>query len=359
MKRRDFLGRSLSSLAAASTLASGLGSIQAWAVERSSDVGGTNVVGQDKKIVVFGMDAETIREFQLVTSNVAIVPAERDRAIEQVADADAIFGTISPELFRSDKRLKWVHVYSAGVETYLFPDFINSDVTLTNCKIIQGPEIADHAFAILLTLTRGLYRAIPARTREESTPRDFHPIELRGKTAVIVGVGGIGSQIAQRAQAFDMKVIGVDPKDIPLNPYVSKIVYPDRLDEVLPEADVVFISAPLTPQSEGMIGTKQFEEMKPSAYFIAVSRGKLYNTEALVKALDGGRLAGAGLDVTSPEPLPKGHALWKFENVIITPHIAWSSDQVEVRRIELIKENISRFVKGESLVNVVDKQKGY
>jgi D-2-hydroxyacid dehydrogenase (NADP+) len=316
-------------------------------------------LAQNKKIVVFGVDPDTVREFQSVTSNVTIVPAERDRAIEQVADADAIFGTISPELFRADKRLKWVQVYSAGVETYRFPEFINSDVTLTNCKIIQGPEIADHAFAFLLALTRDLYQVIPARTREEWDLRDFHPIELRDKTAVIVGVGGIGSQIAQRAQAFGMKVIGVDPKDIPLNPYVSKMVYPDRLDEVLPQADVVFISAPLTPQSEGMIGPKQFEEMKPGAYFIAVSRGKLYNTEALVKALDSHRLAGAGLDVTNPEPLPKGHALWKFENVIITPHIAGLSDQVQLRRIELIKGNISRFVKGEPLLNVVDKQKGY
>jgi phosphoglycerate dehydrogenase-like enzyme len=295
------------------------------------------VLAQNKKIVVFGMDADAIREFQSAASNVTVVPADRDRAVEQVADADAIFGTISPELFRAGKKLKWVQISSAGVETYRFPEFINSDVALTNCKIIQGPNIADHAFALLLALTRDLHLLIPARTREEWDRRDFHPIELRGKTAVIVGVGGIGSQIAQRAQAFGMRVIGVDPKDIPLNPYVSRMVYPDRLDEVLPQADVVFISAPHTPQSEGMIGPKQFEEMKPGAYFIAVSRGKLYNTEAL----------------------PKGHALWKFENVIITPHIAGVSDQVQSRRIELIKENIARFVKGEPLLNVVDKQKGY
>jgi hypothetical protein len=147
-------------------------------------------------------------------------------------------------------------------------------------------------------------------------------LELRGKTAVIIGVGGIGSQIAQRAHGFGMTVIGVDPKDIPLNPDISRVVSPDRVDTVLPLADVVFISAPHTPQSEGMIGPKQFELMKKGAYFIAVSRGKLYNTDALVKALDERRLAGAGLDVTNPEPLPKGHALWKFENVIITPHIA-------------------------------------
>jgi phosphoglycerate dehydrogenase-like enzyme len=325
---------------------------------------------QTKKIVVFDGDPDTVRDFQSLTSNIlrefqsakssiTIVPAEPGRAIEQVADADAILGTISPELFRAGKRLKWVQVYSAGVEKYRFPEFINSDVTLTNCKIIQGPEIADHAFGFLLALTRDLYRVIPTRTREEWEPDNFHPIELRGKTAVIVGVGGIGSQIARRAQAFGMNVIGVDPKDFPLDQYVSKMVYPDQLDEVLPQADVAFISAPHTPQSEGMIGPKQFEEMKLGAYFIAVSRGKLYNTEALVKALDSGQLAGAGLDVTDPEPLPKGHALWKFQNVIITPHIATLSDQLDLRRMALIKENIARFVKGEPQLNVVDKQKGY
>src|SRR5205823_14277114 len=163
-------------------------------------------------------------------------------------------------------------------------------------------------------LTRDLYQIIPNRNKEEWARDRYHPIELRGKTAVIIGVGGIGSPIAQRAHAFGMTVIGVDPKEIPLNPYVSKMVFPDRLDSVLPMADVVFISAPHTPQSEGMMGPKQFELLKKGTYFIAVSRGKLYNTEALVKALDSRRLAGAGLDVTNPEPLPKGHALWKFEN---------------------------------------------
>jgi phosphoglycerate dehydrogenase-like enzyme len=245
------------------------------------------------------------------------------------------------------------------VETYRFPDFINSDVILTNCKIIQGPEIADHALALLLALTRDLNKIIPTRSKEEWAKASYHPLELRGKTAVIIGVGGIGQQIAQRASAFGMKVIGVDPKDIPLNPYVSKAVYPDKLDSVLPQADVVFISAPHTPQSEGMMGAKQFELMKKGAYFIAVSRGKLYNTDALVKALDERRIAGAGMDVTNPEPLPKGHALWKFDNVIITPHIAGQSDGINDRRMELIKENIARFLKGEPMLNVVDKIKGY
>ena len=315
--------------------------------------------GQTRKIVVTDMSPAEVRELQAVSPQARVVLADRARLLAEVADADAIFGTISPPLFHAAKKLQWVQVFSAGVETYRFPEFVSSPVTLTNCKIIQGPNIADHALALLLALTRDLNKVIPARTSEEWPRGRYNPIELRGKTAVVIGVGGIGAQIAQRAHAFGMTVIGVDPKDIPLNPYVSRMIYPDQLDSVLPEADVVFVSAPHTPQSEGMMGPRQFELMKTGAYFIAVSRGKLYNTEALVKALDSRRLAGAGLDVTNPEPLPKGHPLWRFENVIITPHIAGQSDNVQARRMALLKANIARFVKGQPLLNVVDKQKGY
>jgi D-2-hydroxyacid dehydrogenase (NADP+) len=319
----------------------------------------TGALAQNKKIVVTGMTPAAIKEMQGVASNVTIVATDQAKLAEQVADADAIFGTINPELFRSAKKLKWVQVYSAGVENYRFPEFLKSDVTLTNCKILQGPNIADHAFALLLALTRDLYRIIPNRTKEEWTRGQHSPIELRGKTAVIVGLGGIGMQIAQRAHAFDMKVIGVDPKDIPLSYWISKQVPPDRLDSVLPEADVVFLAAPHTPQTEGLMSAKQFDLMKKNSYFIAVSRGKLYSSEALLSALESKHLAGAGLDVTNPEPLPKGHPLWKCENVIITPHIAGTSDNVQTRRMAVLKENIARFSKGEPLVNVVDKQKGY
>ena len=316
-------------------------------------------LAETRKIVVVGMPPEAIAELQSGSAEARIVPADETSLLGEAADADAILGAINPAVLDAAHQLKWVQVYSAGVENYLFPEFQASDVVLTNCKILMGPEIADHAFALLLALTRELNRIIPARTSEEWQRGGFHPVELRGKTAVIVGVGGIGSQIAQRAQAFGMTVIGVDPKDMPLNPYVSRMVYPEQIDTVLPLADVVFISAPHTPKSEGMIGPHQFELMKKGAYFIAVSRGKVYNTDALVKALDSRRLAGAGLDVTNPEPLPKGHALWKFDNVVITPHIAGQSDNVNARQMELFKENIAHFVKGQPLVNVVDKQKGY
>jgi len=154
-------------------------------------------------------------------------------------------------------------------------------------------------------------------------------------------------------------VVGVDPEDKPLSPFLTRVVKPDQLDEVLPPADVVFVSAPDTPVSRKMMGARQFELMKPHSYFVAVSRGRLYDLDALVKALDSKRLDGAGVDVTDPEPLPVGHPLWKFDNVIITPHIAGRSDRDQGRMVDTIKENIRRFVEDKPLLNVVDKQKGY
>ena len=156
-----------------------------------------------------------------------------------------------------------------------------------------------------------------------------------------------------------MNVVGVDPEDIAYLPYVDKIVKPDMLDEVIGDADVIFMAVPHTPASHRMIGPSQFEAMKKGAYFIAVSRGGTYDLDSLVKALDSQRLAGAGVDVTDPEPLPKGHALWKMDNVIITPHIAGRSDMDGGRMRGIVKSNISRFAEGLRLYNVVDKQKGY
>jgi phosphoglycerate dehydrogenase-like enzyme len=311
------------------------------------------------KIVVTDARPAEIQQIREAAPGATIVAGEDATLTKQVADADAIIGEINPELFHAAKKLRWVQVHSAGVERYVFPEFADSAVVLTNCKILQGPNIADHAMSLLLALTRQLHLAIPDRVKEEWERREYSPIELRGKTAVIIGVGGIGMQIAQRAHAFDMKVIGVDPKDVPLNYFVSRVVPPDRLEAVLPEADVVFMAAPLTSQSQGMMASRQFGLMKKGSYFVAVSRGRTYDSDALLQALKTGGLAGAGLDVTNPEPLPKGHPLWKLENVIITPHIAGQSDGVETRRMALIVENVTRFVRGEPLLNVVDKKKGY
>lgn len=309
---------------------------------------------QQKTVLAPGMSPERIREIERDAPGIKIITSR-----DQIASADAVIGGISPEAFAKAKNLKWVHITSAGVEKGLFPELIQSDVIVTNAKNVYGPQIADHAFAFLLALTRKLNVTIPKQKLEDWPAGRDGMFELDGKTAVIIGVGGIGSNIAQRAHGFGMKVIGVDPRDVPRSNFVQKVVPPDQLDSVLPEADVLFISAPHTKKSEGMMGPRQFELMKKGSYFIAVSRGKIYSHDGLVKALDSRRLAGAGLDVTDPEPLPKGDPLWKFDNVVITPHTAGGSDNLAMRLNTLVKENIRRFGAGQPLLNVVNKEEGY
>ncbi len=310
--------------------------------------------------VIANLSPDMVQELAKTAPNVRIVPARGSALETEIVDADALIGIpLTPSLFKRATKLKWLHISSAGVEHGLFPELTNSNVVVTNAKNMYGPQIADHAFAFLLALTRRLNVTIPRQQLEEWPRGREGMIELNGKTAVIIGVGGIGSQIAQRANGFGMKVIGVDIRDIPPSTNVQRVVPPDMLDEVLPEADVVFISVPHTPKSEGMMGAHQFELMKRGSYFIAMSRGKIYSHGGLVKALDSGRLAGAGLDVTDPEPLPKGDPLWKFPNVVITPHTSGGSDNLDARLTHLVTENIRRFGAGLPLLNVVDKKAGF
>ncbi len=318
---------------------------------------------QTKKILVANAAPDMLRELETASPRAQVIAVTPDNVMQQIADADAFIGSIRPEQVRAGKKLKWVGVMSAGVESVLHlsggADLRDSDIILTNNQIVQGPEIADHAMAMLLMLSRGLHIFATHRPRELWQPRPYNGIELSGRTGVVIGVGGIGMQIAIRAHAFGMNVIGVDPEDTPYMPFLKRVVKPDQLDEVLPEADVVFVSAPHTPLSHKMMGPRQFDLLKKDSYFIAVSRGGLYDLGALVKALDSKRLAGAGVDVTDPEPLPQGHPLWKFDNVVITPHIAGRSDKDRARMVGTIRENIRRFVDGKPLINVVDKQRGY
>ena len=318
---------------------------------------------QAKKILIVNPEAAFLQDLQSVTPLARIVSVTPQNLVQEIADADAFIGEVTPQQLRAAKKLKWVQTMSAGVERILHlsggNDLRDSNIVLTNNQTVQGPEIADHAMGMLLTLARGIHTFLIHKQQELWQARPYAGIELNGRTAVVIGVGGIGTQIAFRAWAHGMTVIGVDAEDVPYMPITKKIVKPDQLNEVIPEADVVFVAAPHTPMSHKMMGPKQFDLMKKGAYFIAVSRGGLYDLNSLVNALESRQLAGAGVDVTDPEPLPKGHPLWKCENVIITPHIAGRSDKDRARMVGTIKENIRRFVEGKPLINVVDKQKGY
>jgi phosphoglycerate dehydrogenase-like enzyme len=324
---------------------------------------GASAEDREKKILVSSRRADLVEELKKASPLARLVPVTPETVMREISDADAFIGRITPEQVRAGKKLRWVGSMSAGVESVLHlsggTDLRDSDIILTNNQIVQGPEIADHAMGMLLTLSRDIDRFLEDKRHERWQPRPYPGIELNGRTAVILGMGGIGTQIAFRAWAHGMSIVGVDPEDIPYMPIIQRVVKPDQLNDVLPLADVVFMAAPHTPQSDKMMGPRQFRLMKEGAYFIAVSRGRTYDLDALVDAVESGHLAGAGVDVTDPEPLPEGHPLWACENVIITPHIAGRSDKDRERMVGTIKENIRRFVEGKPLINVVDKSRGY
>ena len=184
-------------------------------------------------------------------------------------------------------------------------------------------------------------------------------VHLAGTTLGIIGLGGIGLEVAKRGHAFGMHVVAVDPAPKDQPDYVQRILTPGQLPDLLKASDFVVICVPHTGETEYMIDADAFEKMKSSAFLINIGRGKVVDLEALTVALQKGKIAGAGLDVFETEPLPEGHALWKMEQVMITPHVAGISPVVPERRKDVIVENVRRFVTGERLLNVVDNKRGY
>ena len=288
-------------------------------------------------------------------------PADLLARAEEVHAIEGRYAT--PEFLKKATNLRWVQIQSAGVDRYITVDELieNEAIVLTNFRAIHGPAIADHAMAMLLSQTRNLNYYNEAQQKEKwqrnDSPRPC--ISLKGKTMFVVGLGGIGSEIAQRAHGFGMRVIGTRRSDSPRPDYVEKVGKPDDLLSFLAEADVVALAVPLVPATTHLLDAEAFSAMKKGALLINIARGKVIDTDAMLSALEEGQLGGACLDVTDPEPLPAGHPLWKHPNVTITPHMAGRSKVTDQRRSALNVENLRRFAAGEPLLNVVDKKAGY
>jgi cyclase len=327
-----------------------------------------------KRIVVPNLMPARMAELKAIAPDVFFVPVQSaEDAAKEAADADAVLGFCTPPIVAGGKKLRWIQVSHAGVEKDLFPDLVKSDIVLTNTQRLYGPNVADQAFALLLALTRGLNKAMhpPLIDLDKKNKVDLNKhwsglkggaevSELHGKTMLVIGLGGVGTEIAKRAEAFGMRVIATDPNDKIERPaFVFAIHPPAKLMELLPQADVVALACPLTAETRGMFGKSQFGAMKPSAYFINVARGGIVKTPDLLEALDRKLIAGAGLDVTDPEPLPDDHPLWRLRNVVISPHTGGNSADAMDRQWRLFRENVRRFVAGERLLCVVDKAKGY
>ncbi len=324
------------------------------------------------RIVVPSLMPARLAELKRIAPEVLFVPVKTaEEAAREAADADAVIGFCTPAIVEGGKKLRWIQVAHAGVEKDLFPQIVKSPITLTNTQKLYGPNVADQAMALLLCLSRGLVlnhhldadKGPPRRELYRQwnwLKSEVKPQELHGKTMLVVGLGGIGTQIARRAHGFGMRVMAVDPNDKIVRPdYVFSIDPPGRLMDLLPKADVVVLACPLTKETRGMIGASQLTAMKATAYVINIARGALVNTPDLIAALEKKQIAGAGLDVTDPEPLANDHPLWKMPNVAISPHLGGQADGARDRQWRLYRENIRRFVAGEPLLCVVDKEKGY
>ncbi len=314
-------------------------------------------------VVPSGLMPAKLEELKLIAPEVEFIPAKSpEEAAKVVGDADAVVGFCTADIVKAGKNLRWIQAGHAGIEKELTRELKDSSIVLTNTQRLSGPQTADHAFALLLTLTRKIPDVQPkgAQPGGPVFTKEIVPEELHGKTMLVVGLGGIGTQVSRRANAFGMRVLAIDPKEMERPEYVFSLDKPAKLMDLLPKADVVVLACPLTDETRGLIGEKQFAAMKKTAYLINVARGGLVETPALIKALKDKQIAGAGLDVTDPEPAAGAqHPLAGWDNVVLTPHIGGQSPEGQDRQWRLFRENVRRFVAGEPLLCVVDKAKGY
>ncbi len=317
---------------------------------------------EPKKILVRAAP-ETVADFRGLVPGVELVAVPDRAALDgELADADALLGFCSPEIVAEAPRLAWIQIFSAGAERCLAVDAVaDGTILLTNMQKMASPVIGEHAIAMMLSLTRGLPHY--ARVMKDGTwDRDFvsdpSVMSVAGKTMLVVGLGGIGTQAAMRAAALGMEVVATRNSSREGPDFVSYVGLADELYGLAADADVVVNALPLTPETTDLFDEDFFDAVKPGAIFINVARGGSVVTEALVAALEDGRIAAAGLDVTDPEPLPAGHVLWRMDNVLITPHIAWAGNNNE-RELAVMRANLVRFVAGEPLYNVVNPELGY
>ncbi len=283
-----------------------------------------------------------------------------------VPGADAAIGRVPfichETVLAAGRELRWLQAMFVGVEGCLAqPGVREGRYVLTNMRAIAAPMIAEHTIGLLLALTRGLTQSLP-RQATGTWSRDYAGVplvSLQGKTMLVVGLGGIGTEIARRAQALGMRVIATRGSSRERPPFVDYVGLSGELPTLLGQADVVVNAAPLTPQTRGLFDAQAFARMRPSSYFLNVARGASVVQADLVAALQSRRLAGAGLDVTDPEPLPADHPLWRAPNVVITPHMSSEADLGDRDAMRVLRENLRRYAAGDRLLSVVDVARGY
>lgn len=282
---------------------------------------------------------------------------------EAIQAADVFVGSMTEDLFKDAKRLKWIQSPSSGVDKYLsIPDLAAGDVLLTSASGTHGPGLAESTLGTMLAFNRGLLTSVVRQQARKWSASELRPvlIELTGMTLGIVGFGAFGQHLAERARAFDMHILAIDIRSLNKPDYVSRLWTPDRLDDLLRESDYVVVALPLTPETENLITAEKIALMKPSAILLAMSRGGIVDQDAVARALREKRLRAAALEVMRPEPLPADSYLWDVENLLVTSHIAGGTQYERQYVIEIFSDNLDRLLAGHlPLRNQVDKDAGF
>ena len=288
-----------------------------------------------------------------------------DRVTDEIADADiAISWSLRGEQIKVARKLRWIHSTAAAVHQLMTPELLASDTIVTNARDVHGPVVAEHAMALTFALAKRLPQAVKHQQQKHWAQHDLwnkesRPRELSGATMAIVGLGGIGRPLVKLAKSAGMRVIGVREHPERGNEGADVVLGFGELDRALREADFVVLAAPVTPRTHQLMNAERLAQLKSDAYLINVGRGVLIDEGALVEALHASCFGGAALDVTTEEPLPAKSPLWDMENVFITPHIAGLTEKMWERHYAHYTENLRRYLAGEPLLWVVDKQRGY
>lgn len=290
------------------------------------------------------------------------VAGGREEALAWLPSAEAAFGTLDPELLAAAPALRWLQAPAAAPPAgYYFPELVAHPVEVTNFRGIYNDHVAVHAVAMVLALARGLPRYLRQQVRAEWTRHlaDEDVLHLPEATVLVLGVGGIGAEIGRMMRAFGSRVLGVDPRRTEAPEGFERLYSPGELDALLPAADAVVLTLPHTPESEGLIDAARLALMPAHCLLVNIGRGATVRLDAVARALQEGRLGGVGLDVFEEEPLPADHPLWREPRAVLTPHVAVVGPYIDDRRLQVFRENASRFMTGQPLLNVVDKALWY
>ncbi len=312
-------------------------------------------------ILVSRYERDLVPQLQQVAPQAKIIVIDTATP-RDIAAADATIGVCSAEVLQAARHLEWIQWPAAGVERCVGQPLLRErSPLLTNLQRTMGPSIAEHVIAMMLALSRHFDEFYRQQEQSHWESDDSAPElqDVDGKTVLVAGLGGIGTEVARRAHALGMRVVATRASGREGPDFVSYVGLPDELPKLAKDADFVVNCLPLTPETTGIFNKDFFAAMKHSAYFISIGRGKSTVTADLTAALTQGTIAGAGLDVVDPEPLPADNPLWHAPHLILTPHISANTAVSREARDAVIAENLRRYVAGEPMLSVVDITKGY